>query len=616
MLLLGVLLCGLIKTWAGPAVLERVQLHLKWRHQFQFAGYYAALHKGFYREAGLEVEIREAGGVFSPVDSVLKGQSEFGIYGTDLVRYRAAGVPVVAVAAIFQHSPAVIVGRRDRGISQIEDLAGKQVYMEPDAADLLAFLKLKGMETNRYTNPFDPQKHDFSVESLIQGRVDAMYVYLTDEIFTLSNARVPSVVFSPRDAGIDFYADILFTTEQTLAEKPRMVRAFRDATVRGWEYAMAHQGEIIQLILDQYTTRHSREHLQFEATQMEPLLDAGIIEAGYMSKPRWQTIVDTYRRVGLLRGEVDLDRFVYEPAARQTLVIRYWKGALLAALIAGGALLLSWRFFRLSRNLQIEIHQRQATEAALRKEVDERKRAGESITALASLGLQLSAVHAAKEAAEIIMAVADRLFGWDACKLDLYAPNQNRIYQLLIKDTVHGKRVEFPPPYDHPHPSPLTRQIIDQGARLILRGPEEVLPGAVAFGSKRPSASLMFVPVRQGAAVRGVATIQSYSPNAYTQEDLTAFQALVDHCGGALERLRIQEDREQLIQQLQAALAQVKTLSGLLPICAQCKKIRDDRGYWNQVEVYIRDRSAASFTHSICPECSRKLYPQLYDDEP
>ena len=74
------------------------------------------------------------------------------------------------------------------------------------------------------------------------------------------------------------------------------------------------------------------------------------------------------------------------------------------------------------------------------------------------------------------------------------------------------------------------------------------------------------------------------------------------------ERKRVEEEREKLLLDLQDALAKVKTLSGLLPICAACKKIRDDKGYWNQIESYIRDHSEADFTHSICPECSKKLY--------
>ena len=74
------------------------------------------------------------------------------------------------------------------------------------------------------------------------------------------------------------------------------------------------------------------------------------------------------------------------------------------------------------------------------------------------------------------------------------------------------------------------------------------------------------------------------------------------------ERRRAAEERERMIVELTEALANVKTLRGLIPICASCKKIRDDKGYWSQVEVYVRDRSEAEFSHGICPDCMKKLY--------
>jgi hypothetical protein len=76
-------------------------------------------------------------------------------------------------------------------------------------------------------------------------------------------------------------------------------------------------------------------------------------------------------------------------------------------------------------------------------------------------------------------------------------------------------------------------------------------------------------------------------------------------------RKKAEEEREKLIMELQNALGKVKLLSGFLPICAACKKIRDDKGYWNQIESYIRDHSEAKFSHSICPDCFKKLYPEL-----
>ncbi|MBF0525733.1 MAG: PAS domain S-box protein [Deltaproteobacteria bacterium] len=80
------------------------------------------------------------------------------------------------------------------------------------------------------------------------------------------------------------------------------------------------------------------------------------------------------------------------------------------------------------------------------------------------------------------------------------------------------------------------------------------------------------------------------------------------------ERKRAEQERQNLIKELTQALAEVKTLSGLLPICSSCKKIRDDQGYWNIIESYISRHSDAQFTHGICPDCIKKLYPELYPD--
>jgi PAS domain S-box-containing protein len=80
------------------------------------------------------------------------------------------------------------------------------------------------------------------------------------------------------------------------------------------------------------------------------------------------------------------------------------------------------------------------------------------------------------------------------------------------------------------------------------------------------------------------------------------------------ERKKAEDEREKLILELQDALAKIKTLSGFLPICASCKKIRDDKGYWNQIEVYIETHSDAEFTHSFCPDCVKRLYPEVLEE--
>ena len=87
---------------------------------------------------------------------------------------------------------------------------------------------------------------------------------------------------------------------------------------------------------------------------------------------------------------------------------------------------------------------------------------------------------------------------------------------------------------------------------------------------------------------------------------------LIGYAADITEQKQAEEALKQERDKLQDALAEVKTLSGLLPICANCKKIRDDKGYWNQIEAYIRDHSEADFSHSICPECAKNIYPEFY----
>ncbi|MBN2536601.1 MAG: response regulator [Spirochaetales bacterium] len=82
----------------------------------------------------------------------------------------------------------------------------------------------------------------------------------------------------------------------------------------------------------------------------------------------------------------------------------------------------------------------------------------------------------------------------------------------------------------------------------------------------------------------------------------------------AIERKKLEIEREKMIVELQNALAKIKTLRGLLPICSFCKKIRDDQGYWKQIEVYMKEHSDANFSHSICPKCAKKYYPHLYKE--
>ncbi|MGI8906864.1 MAG: PAS domain S-box protein [Candidatus Sumerlaeaceae bacterium] len=184
-------------------------------------------------------------------------------------------------------------------------------------------------------------------------------------------------------------------------------------------------------------------------------------------------------------------------------------------------------------------------------DVTERERAVAQVEALAELGQRLNSALSSIEAGRILVDVADKLIGWDACFVDLFASDvdQNAMKpgHLLLPvvhiDNVRGQRQEVAPLNSVLPATSISYRVLQEGAYMILRSPGEMKlrPGQMFGDSGRPSASLMYVPIRGTAGVLGVLSIQSYKFNAYTASDLQMLQSLADHCGGALERTRAEE---------------------------------------------------------------------------
>jgi PAS domain S-box-containing protein len=162
------------------------------------------------------------------------------------------------------------------------------------------------------------------------------------------------------------------------------------------------------------------------------------------------------------------------------------------------------------------------------------------------------------------------------------------------------------------------------GAKRLYGYSEEEAVGQPASmivpEAEREQADALFAKLQIGEAVEQFETIRRRKDGAPVDVSLT-LSAIRDRNGKIIgassigydvtERKRMEEERTHLIAHLNEMLSKVKTLSGLLPICASCKKIRDDKGYWQQLETFVREHSGAEFSHSICPECMRRLYPQF-----
>ena len=312
--------------------LEPINLQLKYLHQFQFAGYYAALEKGYYRDAGLNVSITEGHTGDEPLDNVLSGASQFGVGSSGLLLARQAGKPVVVVGVIFQHSPYVLLAPQTGPTQGIHDIKGKRVMLAAQSEDLVAYLKKEGISVADFTKV----EHSFNPDDLISGKVYGFSAYATNETDYLDKKGFAYQAYTPRSAGIDFYGDNLFTSEREIAAHPERVKAFRHASLRGWQYAMAHQEEIVDLILSKYSQRNTREHLLYEAKQMHALVQPELVEMGYMNPGRWQHIGNVYADLGMLPKNVSLQGFIYDPDPRPDVGWLYWVLAIAAVLGAVG----------------------------------------------------------------------------------------------------------------------------------------------------------------------------------------------------------------------------------------------------------------------------------------
>ena len=192
------------------------------------------------------------------------------------------------------------------------------------------------------------------------------------------------------------------------------------------------------------------------------------------------------------------------------------------------------------------------------QDITERKRAELRTAAFASLGQQLNGARTARQAGEVIVAVADELLGWDACLFDLYAAAEDRMSPLLGMDLIAGRRMECQRDDFTPKPTEKIRRAIEQGGLLLLRDDlMEMGPESIPFGDKaRPSASIMYAPIRHGTEVLGIVSIQSYTKRAYDARSLETLQALADYAGGRLERLRAEDASQTAQKRLDRLLAQ------------------------------------------------------------
>ncbi len=292
---------------SAPARLDQVVLQLKWFHQFQFAGFYAAQEKGFYRAEGLNVTIQERNPKTDVVDDVLSGSAHFGVSDSSLIVSRLKGAPVVLVSPVYQHSPLVLITLADKNLQGPADLAGKRIMYQEDRDDAVIVATMNQMGLT--SNDFVSLPHNFDDFALLNTDIDAMAAYVTNQPFLYRARGIPINIIDPANYGIDFYGDGIFTTESFIKSSPETVEAFRRASLKGWKYALEHKAEIVEVILKNYGDRNSREKLLYEAQLTSQMIKPDFIEIGTVNKDRFNRIVDIYKERGRVPLESNLQGF-------------------------------------------------------------------------------------------------------------------------------------------------------------------------------------------------------------------------------------------------------------------------------------------------------------------
>jgi NitT/TauT family transport system substrate-binding protein len=244
---------GLVLLWGLPTAaqesgLKRVTFLPQWLPQAQFAGYYVAKERGFYRARGLEVSIRRGGPEMPVADSLAQGLAQFGtMWLASAIKARARGLPLVNLAQLEQRSALMLVAFKKTGIHQPQDLQGKKVgvWREEFLVQPRAFFRTYGLTVTEV-----PQGGTLNL--FLRGGVDAASAMWYNEYNQLILAGIEPeelTVFAMADHGLNFPGDGLYCLEDTYLRDPETARAFAAASLEGWRHAFAHPEEALEVVM-------------------------------------------------------------------------------------------------------------------------------------------------------------------------------------------------------------------------------------------------------------------------------------------------------------------------------------------------------------------------------
>jgi polar amino acid transport system substrate-binding protein len=289
--------------------LEKVSVQLDWKYQFEYAGYIAAQEKGYYREAGLDVELREYRNGIDVVSEILSKKATYGVYNSTISVHNGRLKPIVLMATYLQHSPLVFVVRK--GIKKPADLIGKKVMLtdnERRNSSIALLLSHFGITDNN-TQIID---QTFRVSDFIEGRVDAMSAYRSNQLYELDRAGVEYTIIDPVEYGFVASAGNLITSQKEAVEYSDRTQKMIEATNRGWDYAIKHPQEMTKILTQRYGVHKSPDALKYEAQVIQNLMMLDLYRIGEADSELTSRLFKQLQRAGIILSDQKLEEFLFK----------------------------------------------------------------------------------------------------------------------------------------------------------------------------------------------------------------------------------------------------------------------------------------------------------------
>ena len=297
--------------------LTKVTIQLSGFDQFQFAGYYMAKEQGFYKDAGLDVEILPFSLGMNIPKMVNDGDVDFAIGRKNLILEKAKYPKIIALAAIFQATPLVLLTTKDSGIDSFNKFENKKLMRTKDdgsEVSIKAMLASSKIDVKSITQV----EHSHNIYDLIEKRVDIISAYTSKAPYILQKEQIKYNIFYPKDYGFDMYSDFLITNIDKYNNDYNIVEKFKKASLKGWEYAYNNIEKSVDIIFEKYNTQNlSKEELIFEANELKKLSYLNISRLGDMKQEKVQRIYDLYNVMGYINNEFKIDNFIgYDKKSR------------------------------------------------------------------------------------------------------------------------------------------------------------------------------------------------------------------------------------------------------------------------------------------------------------